>query len=407
MYDILKRKNQALQADVLGFAQKLVQTPSLSLQEAELANLIQQELKKLAYDKVITDEAGNVLGIMLGRENAPTVMLLCHMDTMPVGAEKAWRQNPFSGEIKDGRLHGLGAGDCKGGLAAQLYVAALLKRTLLPLKGNLIFAATVAQEKGGSAGVRALVEKTLPKLGLKPDYALLGEPTDLGLYYGHDGWMELEIRLEGRNLFSVDDAARAVFQNLSSESNQADEQPEHSNARPPRFDEQAGLRRAVIDMNRRLGQGEDPEFVLTQLQQQTKLLAESAGEVAVSVQVRQENQRLYTGATTIVRHLTHAWAIDPFHPLMERARQTLAAAGAAVRPGKWQLGLLGMGTAGGVLARDYGIPAIGYGPGNEQYIHAPNEYVETARVVECVYGTASIVHGLIGVPVFGWTSDDI
>jgi acetylornithine deacetylase len=66
-----------------------------------------------------------------------------------------------------------------------------------------------------------------------------------------------------------------------------------------------------------------------------------------------------------------------------------------------------MATAGGVLTKEYSIPTIGYGPGNEDVIHAPNEFVEVDKISEAVYGTASIVHSLIGVPVFGWTSDSI
>jgi len=66
-----------------------------------------------------------------------------------------------------------------------------------------------------------------------------------------------------------------------------------------------------------------------------------------------------------------------------------------------------MATAGGVLIKDYQTPAIGYGPGNEKVIHGPDEYVEVDKIVEAVYGTAAIVHSLIGVPVFGWTTDNI
>ena len=43
--------------------------------------------------------------------------------------------------------------------------------------------------------------------------AILGEPTNLGLYYGHDGWFQAEVRLEGKNAFEVDNkAVRAIFQ---------------------------------------------------------------------------------------------------------------------------------------------------------------------------------------------------
>ena len=134
---------------------------------------------------------------------------------------------------------------------------------------------------------------------------------------------------------------------------------------------------------------------------------DSVADVAVEVIVREEVQRLYTGTTTSVRYITNAWSIDPFDQLMEQSRHALLAAGCEVRPGKWQLGRLGMGTAGGVLTKDYSVPTIGYGPGTEEEAHNINESVKVDNIGEAVYGTAAIVHSLIGVPVFGWTSDDI
>lgn len=108
-----------------------------------------------------------------------------------------------------------------------------------------------------------------------------------------------------------------------------------------------------------------------------------------------------------VQRVTHAWATDPFDPLIDRSRQVLAAAGSPSRPGKWRLGRLGMGTAGATLLNEYNIPTIGYGPGDETQAHRPDEWVDGKHVVQSVYGTAAIAHGLIGFPVCGWTTDDI
>ncbi len=66
-----------------------------------------------------------------------------------------------------------------------------------------------------------------------------------------------------------------------------------------------------------------------------------------------------------------------------------------------------MGTAGGVLVNQFHVPAIGYGPGSEDTCHVPNESVSVARVREAIYGTAAMAHSLVGVPVCGWTIDEI
>jgi len=408
MYDILARRNEPTSKEALAWAQRLVSTPSASLSEGDLANEVQKQMTRLGYEQVVRDSFGNVVGTMLGREAGPTVLLACHMDTTIVGEEGDWDAGPYEGAVRDGKLWGRGASDCKAGLAAQVYSGALLKRSLLPLQGNLVVAATVGEEQGGSVGMRALMEKTIKDIGLSVDYALLGEPTELGLYYGHDGWVELEVRVEGANMFDVGDAAAALAADFNARrglSKAKDREDLASEA--PHYEQLEGRRRATIGLRRRVNEADDIDAVLSQVQREAVMVTQSIGEVAVQVAVRQDNQRLYTGTTTAVRRVTHAWAIDPFCHLMSRARQSLAAAGCEVRAGKWQLGRLGMGTAGGVLTNEYNIPTIGYGPGNEDSAHAVNEWVEVDKVCQAVYGTAAIVHSLIGVPVFGWTGDEI
>ena len=147
--------------------------------------------------------------------------------------------------------------------------------------------------------------------------------------------------------------------------------------------------------------------MLNQVTHEARQSARNAGAVEVAVQVRQEAHRLYTGRTAVARRVVSAWNTDPFDPLMTPARQALAAAGCASQPGKWQLGRLGMGTAGSVLVNDFKIPTIGYGPGCEAQAHARGEYVELEKMFTAIYGTAAIAHSLIGIPVCGWTADEI
>lgn len=404
MYSILKNKNEGLKQNTLAFAEELVRVPSVTLNEAKIAGLVEAKMREIGYDKVFRDEAGNVVGVMLGREAEPTVLLNSHLDTIAQSESNTPR-------VENGRLYGMGAADCKGGLAAQVFTGALLRRSLLPLRGNLVVAATVAEENGRSTGVRVLMERTLPLLGMKPTFAILGEPTGLGLYYGHDGWMEIDVVVEGANPFHVDDVTKAIYDDFGANRQRRGVRPAHEPetlaVRKPRFETVGDFRRATIPMTRRLGFGEDAGSVVNQLQHDAEMVYQSGGGVAVEVAVRKETKRMYNGMATTVQHITHAWAIDPFHPLFSRACQSLAASDCEVRPAKWQLGRLGMGTAGSVLVKEFNVPTIGYGPGGEAQAHAADEYVETAKITEAVYGTTAMVHGLIGIPVCGWTSDEI
>lgn len=409
MYDILRRKNSGLKNQLVDFAQQLVRKPSLSLQEGEIADLVRQQMEILGYDKTIQDDCGNIIGIMFGREIEPALLLNCHMDTVSPAEQNQWSDDPFSGQIQDGKLYGCGSSDCKGGLAAQIFAGVLLKRSLLPLNGTLIVAATVGEEKGTSAGVRHLIEQTLPELELSPTYAILGEPTELGLYYGHDGWVEMDIKVEGTNVFDVNDAAETIFEEFNSDIKNINDRggPEALAVKSPYYESCNGLRRVTIEVNRRFNDSQEPGVVIDQIKHQAILAIQAVGNVAVDVAIRKETQKMYTGTTTVIQKVTNAWSIDPFCVLMERSRHALEAAKCQVRPGKWNLGRVGMATAGGVLTKDYQIPTIGYGPGNEKVIHGSDEYVETDKIIEAVYGTAAAAHSLIGLPVFGWACGKI
>ena len=409
MYRILQERMTGIREEAINFARHLVQTDSQSLDESRVAELVETEMKAQGYYKVFHDDFGNVVGLVSGIRSSPTVLLNCHMDTVSTSDENA--EYSLSGKVENGCLYGLGAADCKGGLAAQVFAGALLKRSLLPLKGNLIIAATTAEQNGLSLGLRGLIERTLPDLGLKPDFAILGEPTDMGLYYGHDGWMEMDVRVEGLNPFNVDDAVNAIvndFEKPSASNGERGSSREMLKISEPDFRNRKGNRSALLRVSRRMEPEEDTGVVVGQVKESVSRLAESAsGQVAVDVMVRHEKQRLYTGKVDVVRHVARAWSTDPFNPMIDRARQALEAAGCPVKPGKWQLGRLGMGTAGSVLVNEYKIPTVGYGPGMESQAHVAGEYVEIEKVISAIYGSAVIAHGLVGIPVCGWTSDEI
>ncbi len=408
MYPMLRDKLSGLHDATIDFARRLIATRSLSLQEAKAAELVESTLRELGYHKAFRDEFGNVIGLLAPVQPGPNLVLNCHLDTISPVTETAAEG---SGLLENGRLYGLGAADCKGGLAAQVFAGALLKHCLLPFKGNLILAASTAEKNGLSLGLRGLIETTLPDLGLKPDFVILGEPTNLGLYYGHDGWVELDVRLQSLNPFSVDDATNAIisdFGGYRQPCRMPVSQREMFNLSAPSFTTRHENRSVSLRLARRMELADELATVVEEVKDNlTQLVGRAAGEVAVEVAVRAARHRLYTGKAQMVRHVCKAWAIDPFHPMLDRARQALEAAGCPVKLAKWQLGRLGMGTAGSVLVNEFNIPAIGYGPGLETQAHAPGEWVASDNIIAAVYGTAAIAHSLVGIPVCGWTSDDI
>lgn len=121
-----------------------------------------------------------------GRGGGRTVLLLGHLDTVG-GAAMA---DPFAGEIRDGRLHGRGAYDMKGAVAAALVAARDLDRA--GLEGTVLVACA-ADEEHASLGAERFIAN-----GLQPDHVIVCEPTDERLAIAHRGFAGFEIEVRGR-----------------------------------------------------------------------------------------------------------------------------------------------------------------------------------------------------------------
>jgi len=148
--------------------------------ESLLSNLIQiqsvnppgGETEVAEYLKSLFDEyqiANEIIEPSPGRgsflaylgEGEKSLLYLAHTDVVP--ASEGWSFAPFSGEIKDGFVHGRGALDCKCLVAAEAYAVIQLASNAR-LKGRLIFAATAGEETGGEFGVKWLVENCKDKI---------------------------------------------------------------------------------------------------------------------------------------------------------------------------------------------------------------------------------------------------
>lgn len=301
---------------------------------------------------------------------------------------------------------GVGSSDCKSGLASQIYAGHLLRKVGFPLRGTLIVAGTVSEQNGLSLGTQHLISKTLADMRINVDYSVLGEPTNLGLFYGHDGWVEFQIDIDCPEEHLLNESAKQVFENLLDESQafRPSEIVQTMDVKAPTINWDKDHSASII-FKRRLFHNDDITSISKELKSFIRNSASIKHVVDVDVQVREDRQELFGGQIVQARYLSNVWETDPFSPLMNHAREAILAVGGKVSTGKWRLPRLGMGTAGGVLTKRFHIPTIGYGPGLEESAHSPDEYVPIDNIAHAVLGSASIVHSLIGVPAFGWTSD--
>ncbi len=158
--------------------------------EAEIAAYIAKTLAAIGLEADTFDSAPGrttVVGTLRGTGGGRSLMLNGHADT--VGVEGM--SDPFSGEVRDGRVYGRGAHDMKGSLAACLGAAKMLADARVALRGDLVVAA-VADEEYGSLGTTDLVTRCCP------DAAIVAEPTNLQVCLAHKGYIWIEVETTGR-----------------------------------------------------------------------------------------------------------------------------------------------------------------------------------------------------------------
>lgn len=134
----------------------------------------------------------NVLVTLEGREKKHSLLLTPHLDTVPKG--RSWHFNPFAAEIRQGKIYGLGATDCKGNLAAALEVIQSLVEEKTTLDYNLVFAATADEESGSSLGLIPLLERGI----LRVDAAVVLDSDDFSIVITQKGLIHLKVKIQGK-----------------------------------------------------------------------------------------------------------------------------------------------------------------------------------------------------------------
>jgi acetylornithine deacetylase len=125
----------------------------------------------------------------MGAAGGPTLLLNGHLDTMPHGV--GWTVDPHGGEIRDGYLYGLGSADQKAGVAAMAAAAVAVQRAGVPLRGALVLSGVI-DEEGAGLGATALVRG-----GLRADWAIITEPTELAIVNQSNGQINFELTFRG------------------------------------------------------------------------------------------------------------------------------------------------------------------------------------------------------------------
>jgi acetylornithine deacetylase/succinyl-diaminopimelate desuccinylase-like protein len=311
----------------------------------------------------------NVVGRFAAAGGKPRLLFAPHTDTVSVAGMTI---DPFGGEIRDGRVHGRGASDTKGPMAAMLW-ALRECRDILPRLSHEIWFAGLMGEEAGQDGAKALAAREVF------DFVVVGEPTDGKVVFRHKVDATARIVAEGRaahsscpergenailklarGLLSLDEALTAHFAGIS----------DPVLGRPTfsigtirggsKFNIVPDRAEAVID--------------LRLLPAQWK-----AGQAAEVFRVMSE---ACPGLRIERLGGSEALDTDPGHPLV----RLLAEAGAEPDGAAW--------FCDAAIFSAAGMPAVAVGPGSVAQAHTKDEYIEVAALEAGVEYFKRFLHSL-------------
>lgn len=156
--------------------------------ETQIVEFLDKKMMDYGFkiERQMVESGGWNLIARIRGDGPKTLVFNGHLDTV-TGANMPDAFNP---KIKYGKLYGRGASDMKGGIAAMIEAAKAVKASNVKLNGDLVLSLVVDEEYGGT-GTKKFLEKE------KPDYAIIGEPTQNEIGLAQAGYIEFTLESEG------------------------------------------------------------------------------------------------------------------------------------------------------------------------------------------------------------------
>lgn len=174
--------------DTIVLLKNMIRIPSFSRDEGAVADFLERWMLTEGF---AARRLGNNLWMESGpADGRPTILLNAHIDT--VKPASGYTRDPFTPEIEDGCLYGLGSNDDGGSLIALLETYSRLIQKEQPYR--LIFSATAEEEVSGKGGLDLI----LPELG-RIDFGVMGEPTGMRMAVAERGLMVLDCTAYGKS----------------------------------------------------------------------------------------------------------------------------------------------------------------------------------------------------------------
>jgi putative selenium metabolism hydrolase len=361
--------------DMVEFLRDLIAIPSESGCEQVVIQRTAAEMTRAGFDEVRIDGLGNVLGrIGSGRT---IIAIDGHIDTVGVGDRSTWTVDPYAGALVDGVVRGRGASDQKGGIAAAVHGGRIVKDLDLAGDFQLWVTATVMEEDCDGLCWQYILGEGI----LRPDVVVITEATNLGVYRGHRGRMEIEVRTQGRSchgsapergvnaIYTMAPIVQDIERLNGALAATADKFLGKGSVTISAIRSTSPSLCAVADsstihLDRRLTRGETLDLAVSQIQG-----LESVRKAGAEVKVLDYGRASYTGLMVPVQKYYPTWVLDEDHPAtLSAIRAAVQALGRTPPVGKWTFSTNGTATCG-----MFGIPTVGFGPADEMHAHTPDD----------------------------------
>lgn len=397
LYDEIAKRSHELEADTAQFLCDLVATPSFSGTEKDVILVIKKEMEKVGFDEVRIDGLGNVIG-RIGK--GPKVIAFdAHIDTVYPGDLSQWKFDPFTPKIEDGKVWGRGTVDQKGGMASMVYAGKMIKEMNLNNEYTILFTGTVMEEDCDGLCWQYLINEE----HIRPELVVITEPTNMNIYRGHRGRMEILVDIRGVSCHgSAPERGDNAIYKISRIALEIEKLHERLHTDPflgkgsvtvsqvffTSPSQCAVPDQASIQLDRRLTWGETRESAVAEVQD----AALRAGYPDAKVIVLRYEEKAYTGLVYPTDKYYPTWVLDEKSPFLANAVDAFEGV-LSRKPlvDKWHFSTNGVAIAG-----MNGIPCIGLGPGNEVYAHAVDEATPVAHLREAAAFYAAFIAHLNG-----------
>lgn len=387
---IINKKILSYKKEITDFARNIVRTPSFSMQEGKLVALIRKEMVKVGFDKVKIDRMGNIIGYI--GHGKKKIMMDAHIDTVGIGDPKAWKIDPFAGLLKNGVIYGRGATDQKLSMASMVYAGKAIKELGLEGDYTLMVVGSVMEEDCDGLPLLHIINKEK----IRPDFVVITEPTDLKVYRGHRGRMEIKVVTKGRSCHASaperGDNAVVKMCDIVKEITALNKKLKNDKfigkgtvavtcieCKTPSYN--AVPDEATIYLDRRLTIGETLKSSVAEIQ---RLPAVKKAKAKVEVLVY--DAVAWTGLKVGQEKYFPTWVLPAAHKLVQAGvKAGTDALGKKPIVDKWVFSTNGVASAGRL-----GIPTIGFGPSNEIYAHTVNENMPVDHLLKAAVFYASL-----------------